>query len=180
MKVKSNVLQRTLIAVLALVMTLSLIPIIPSAYAADENAVENSDPFTITYDANGGQFADGSTENKVSYTIGEREVTKYSHTDNWTNNGEKKEDSLRTIYKTDVISIPGASSLTVEIRSNVNNFSSSRDVVCLWNGDQKTYNVNDNWKTSISGKIINDNEEYKIDGDTVTISCFCSRRMSEN
>ncbi|MBR2828124.1 MAG: InlB B-repeat-containing protein, partial [Bacilli bacterium] len=109
----------------------------------------------IIYNANGGEFANHSSTNDVIYTMGQGEVIKYSHTSNiddtgiknsdygnsWNNSNIRGSDRGDT-SKAHVISIPGASTLTVELYYNGE--SVSYDWVSVWAGNYPNYTAASN------------------------------------
>ena len=77
--------------------------------------------------------------------------------------------------KTEVVTIPGAKSLVVNIKYGLD----PEDWVCVWAGNRPQYTAQDNYGSSLSGKLTGlshtspDNRKtYKIYGDTVTFSYY--------
>ena len=92
--------------VLTLVMICSLVFVL-----ADTNEVHaEGDTFTVTYDANGGQFADGSTANQVVY-----QTPKKAHTANISDDGVQHGTYASNLRDKQVVRMDGAQSLHVVI-----------------------------------------------------------------
>lgn len=84
------------------------------AYADETDSSDKS--YTITYEANGGQFSDGSTENKVTYS--DRGLTtKYVHMSNLDDNGDSASGFDGTVgyENTQSVTIEGAQKLTIDV-----------------------------------------------------------------
>jgi len=156
--------------------------------------------YRATYNANGGTFGDSSS-NIVEYDVDSEStittVTKYSHTSNVDDTGKKNSDygnswTNANITGTDrgstseahVVTIPGASTLNVEVYYNGE--STSYDWVSIWSGSHPTYTAASNYSDSsaVAQKLggsqsgsytVNGNSltsmgksTYTITGDTVT------------
>ena len=123
---------------------------------------------TVTYDANGkGQFTDGSTTNQVTTKYdGYRESTKYAHTDNVNDAGVQNGGYGDNKSYSRVVTMPGASSLTVDLTYQTE--STSYDWVCAYAG----VNVgNDQCSASLTGKLgdrTKTTRSFTVDGDSVT------------
>ncbi len=117
--------------------------------------------FTVTYDANGGHYADASTQNLVEHVIMKSKTANVSD-DGSTHTGNYG-DSLAT---TEVITIPGATSLEVTITYQTE--SKSYDWVCVYDGSVTPSSTN--YDSSISGKLggtTKTTAQYTVEGDTV-------------
>lgn len=113
---------------------------------------EKSD-YTVTFDANGGSFSSGSTSTNVTYTtsVSSQTYKKYSYTqnlnqngnkssnygNNWTNSYIRGTDRTSSNSQAHVVTIPGATDLTVEVYYNGE--STSYDWVTLWAGSHPSY-----------------------------------------
>ena len=73
------------------------------------------DAVTITYDANGGKFSNNETTRNIIYTEVMNTVTKYSHTPNVDDSGVPSGTYSSNLNKTDRVTIPGASKITIEV-----------------------------------------------------------------
>ena len=124
---------------------------------------------TITYNANGGVFSNGSTINVVSYSglLTKKNITKISKTSNVSENGSTYTGGYGDNKAiTDKITIPGATELKVTITYATE--STSYDWVCVYNGSVTP--SADNYSSSISGKLGGNSKTtktYTIPGDTV-------------
>ena len=118
--------------------------------------------YNVTYNSDTGTFTDSSTTNSVSYNVTTGTVTKYSHTANvddtglktanygnsWNNSnitGTERGDKS----KAHIVSIPGASSLTVDIYYNGQ--GTSYDWLSVWAGSYPTYTAYSNYNST--GKV---------------------------
>ena len=124
---------------------------------------------TITYNANGGVFSNGSTINVVSYSglLTKKNITKISKTSNVSENGSTYTGGYGDNKAiTDKITIPGATELKVTITYATE--STNYDWVCVYNGSVTP--SADNYSSSISGKLGGNSKTtktYTIPGDTV-------------
>ena len=161
--------------------------------------------FTVTYDANGGEFSNGETTNSSVY----KRITKYSHTSNVDDTGIKKNSygnnwSNSNIVGTDrgdtskahVVTIPGANQITVDIYYNGE--STSYDWVSVWEGSHPDYTASQNYNLAISGAkqlggsystsyVVNGNNlnnvghsTLVVNGDTVTFGFVSDGSASGN
>ena len=117
--------------------------------------VTDATTVNITLNANGGTLSTGGTTKTVSATISGSTTTYYSHTENIDDTGLKSSDygnnwtnsnirgSGRTSASSDahVITISGASSLTVDLYFNGE--STSYDWVSVWAGNYPSYTASD-------------------------------------
>ena len=153
--------------------------------------------FPVTYETNGGNFENGQSTNVINYAMSRETITKYSHTSNIDDTGKKNSNygnswTNANITGTDrgntseahVVTIPGASSITVDIYYNGE--STSYDWVTVWEGSHPTYTAASNYSSGISGATklggsqsgtytVNDNSltnmgktSLTVNGDTVT------------
>jgi pilin isopeptide linkage protein/uncharacterized repeat protein (TIGR02543 family) len=157
--------------------------VLPTKAYADENQA-----ITVTYDGNGGTFSNGSTRNLVTYLLSANPVTKYSHTQNVSDDGTQVSNyennwGNANITGTDrgdtsqahVVTIPGATKLHVTI--TYGGESSNYDWVCMWTGSHPSYTAYNNYGTSLTGRLgggshtsSSNTKEYDVDGDTVTFA----------
>ena len=129
---------------------------------------------TITYDANGkGSFADGATTNAVTTKYdGFKDVTKYAHTDNVDDAGVQHGGYGDNKSYSRVVTIPGASRLTVDITYQTE--STSYDWVCAYTGGTESSPAGDaqcSTAGSLTGKLggkTNTTRSFTVDGDSVT------------
>lgn len=96
------------------------------AYAEDTDAAGKT--YTITYKAVGGTFKDGSTENKVTYRKDAATTTKYSHTPNVDDSGYAAETYPSMPGRNDVVTIPGAKHLTIDVWYSVAGSADDRNL----------------------------------------------------
>ena len=126
-------------------------------------------PVTIIYDANGGTFTNGATQNVVVYSEPptKESVTKISKTSNVSSDGSTYTgDYGNNKATTDKITFPGATELKVTITYATE--STSCDWVCVYNGSVTPSASNSS--SSISGKLggtTRTTKTYTITGDTV-------------
>ena len=126
-------------------------------------------PVTITYNANGGTFTNGSATNVVTYSgaLEKETITKISKTSNVSDDGSTYTGGYgenKTL--TDKITILGATELKVTITYATE--GASLDWVCVYDGSV-TPSAN-NYSNSISGKLggkTKTTTTYNIPGDTV-------------
>ena len=126
-------------------------------------------PITITYDANGGTFTNGTTQNVVVYSEPptKESVTKISKTSNVSSDGSTfTGDYGNNKATTDKITIPGNTELKVTITYATE--STRYDWVCVYDGSVTP--SASNYSSSISGKLggtTRTTKTYTITGDTV-------------
>ena len=122
------------------------------------------DRFTITFDANGGQFADESTVRAIECVSDYVYVEKVSHTENLSDTGEHLGDygsswGNEHVVGTDrlsgnsyahVVSIPEVDSVHVCCYYWT---GSSYDYVCFWSGSYLNYTAKNNYSSSVSGQL---------------------------
>ena len=157
--------------------------VLPTKAYADE-----SQAITVTYDGNGGTFSNGTSQNLVTYLSSTTSVTKYSHTQNVSDDGTQGSNygnnwGNANITGTDrgdtsqahVVTIPGATKLHVTI--TYGGESSNYDWVCMWTGSHPSYTAYNNYGTSLTGKLgggshtsSSNTKSYDVDGDTVTFA----------
>lgn len=106
-----------------------------------------------------------------TYTIGEdvSGITKYSHTNNVDDKGVKSGGYGNNQSKTEVVTIPGAESLSISITYQTQ--STSYDWVCVWKGSHPEYTAYNNYSSSLSKKLGGTTKRtvnYTISGDSVT------------
>ena len=138
-----------------------------------------AEDFTITYDANGGFFSNGTSTNTVTKRITTYEP-KVSHTSNVDDTGLKTDNygngwNNSNITGTDrgdtskahVITFEGATTLTVDVYYNGE--STSYDYVCVWAGNNPNYTADNNCGSSLSGRL-GDSQSgtYEVNGNTLT------------
>ena len=131
--------------------------------AASFEAQWTLDIKTLTFNAAGGTFSNNETSNIVKYNQASDTVTKYSHTENiddtgkknsdygsnWTNANIRGTDRTSSSTEAHVITIPGASTLTVDVYYNGE--GSSYDWVSIWSGSHPSYTAASNSGSAISG-----------------------------
>ncbi len=125
---------------------------------------------TVTYDANGkGQFADGSTTNPVTTRYDSvKEVTKYAHTDNVNDAGVQNGGYGDNKSYSRVVTIPGATSLTVDLTYQTEYIGF--DWVCAYAGNG-TGDAQCSAAGSLTGKLggkTKTTKSFTVDGDSVT------------
>ena len=147
---------------------------------------------THTFNANGGTFASGVTTNAVKIGETQATITKYSHTQNvddtgykngnysstWGNANIRGTDRTSSSSEAHVVTIPGASSLTVELYYN--SYSTSYAWASVWSGSHPTYTAQSNAKsegyvTTSNGATITTNKfggygynTYTVNGNSLT------------
>ena len=130
-----------------------------------------TEPTTITFNADGGTFDDGSTVNTIVY---DEAVTKHSHTDNISDDGTQNGNYGNNEKKTEVVTIEGATSLTVTVTYGGQN--AWYDWVSIFSGSHPTYTAaSDYSKADIvqrlgGGSHINQTKTYTVSGDSVTFA----------
>ena len=100
-------------------------------------------------------------------------TSKYSHTPNISDDGGQSGNYANNLNLNDVITIPGATKLHVEL--TYGGESASYDWVCMWEGAYPDYTANGNYNTAVSingtkkfGGGIGKTVECDVEGDTVT------------
>ena len=146
---------------------------VSGSFSVEVNLQIPPQPFTVTYDANGGYFGEDTSKtlNQVTY---ERKsnvpITKIVKTDNVSDDGAAYSGGYgNNQEKNTVITIPGAKTLKVTITYQTEN--TSYDWVCLYEGTDITPNKS-NYGDSMSGKLggqTKTTKEFEIQGDTVQI-----------
>ena len=144
------------------------------------NFVRQPKVISITFNSNSGAFEGAATTNTVSYTEIVNNYTKVSHTSNVNSNGVKQSDygnywNESNIVGTDrgdtskahVITLPGASSLTVDVYYNGED--AEWDWVNIWSGSHPDYTAAANYGLSISGKLGGvQTGTFTVNGNTLT------------
>ncbi len=126
-------------------------------------------PTTVIYDANGGTFKNGATQNVVGYgeTTKKDVITQISKTSNVSEDGSTYTGGYGDNKAiTDKITIPGATKLKVTITYATE--GASWDWVCVYDGSVTP--STSNYSSSISGKLggySKTTKTYTIPGDTV-------------
>ena len=95
--------------------------------------------------------------------------TKYSHTLNITNGGVRNGNYTNNAAFVDVVTIPGASRLEINITYATE--SSSLDWVCMWVGEHPNYTAANNYGSSLTGRlggVTQQTNHYSVEGNTVT------------
>ena len=146
---------------------------VSGSFSVEVNLQIPPQPFTITYDANGGYFGEdtSSTLNQVTYIKSDKaHITKIAKTDNVGEDGAQTSGSYgNNVAKNQVITIPGAENLKVTVTYQTE--STSYDWVCLYEGLDITP-AQGNYGQSKSGKLggtTKTTKEFTIQGDTVQI-----------
>ena len=147
--------------------------IVSGSFSVEVNLQIPPQPFTVTYDANGGYFGNdtSSTLNQVTYIKNDKaHITKVAKTDNVGEDGTQTSGSYgNNVTKNQVVTISGAESLKVTITYQTE--STSYDWVCLYEGLDITP-AQGNYGQSKSGKLggmTKTTKEFTIQGDTVQI-----------
>ena len=142
-----------------------------------DKATDNSaTTYTVTYDAGDGQFDGGSKTNVVKYNVISNPMTKYSHTSNLSDDGTKKSNYGNNEKKTEVVTIPGATQLTVTV--TYGGESKSYDWLSIFSGNHPGYTAaNDYSKADIVQKLgggthtdSSNTVTYTVQGDSVTFT----------
>ena len=155
-----------------------------------DNTIKDAD-LNVIFNANGGKFSDNSTKMSIPYS--NREVVKISHSENVDDTGKKLSDYeenwiFKNIVGSDrgdsslphVVTIPGATSLTVDIYYGGEN--DGYEVVVIneavtdfynysWNdGAYHDYCSEENGTFTINGNSVSNvgHEEFTVNGNTVT------------
>ena len=146
---------------------------VSGSFSVEVNLQIPPQPFTVTYDANGGYFGEdtSSTLNQVTYIKSDKaHITKIAKTDNVGEDGAQTSGSYgNNVAKNQVITIPGAENLKVTVTYQTE--STSYDWVCLYEGLDITP-AQGNYNQSKSGKLggtTKTTKEFTIQGDTVQI-----------
>ena len=145
---------------------------VSGSFSVEVNLQIPPQPFTVTYDANGGYFDEdaSSTLNQVTYVKNNVHVAKIAKTDNVGTDGAQTSGSYgNNVTKNQVVTIPGAESLKVTITYQTER--SNYDWVCLYEGLDITP-TQSNYDQSKSGKLggtTTTTKEFTIQGDTVQI-----------
>ena len=145
---------------------------VSGSFSVEVNLQIPPQPFTVTYDANGGYFDEDTSSalNQVTYVKNNVHVAKIAKTDNVGEDGAQTSGSYgNNVTKNHVITIPGAESLKVTITYQTE--STRYDWVCLYEGPDITP-TQGNYSQSKSGKLggtTKTTEEFTIQGDTVQI-----------
>ena len=156
---------------------------VSGSFSVEVNLQIPPQPFTVTYDANGGYFGEdtSSTLNQVTYVKSNKaHITKTAKTDNVSDDGTTFTGGYgNNIEKNQIVEIPGAKNLKVTITYQMENITC--DWVCLYEGlsVQPTKN---NYDQSKSGKLSGNTKttkEFTINGDTVQIF-FSSDYSNDN
>ncbi len=140
---------------------------------------------TITYDANGkGSFEGGAATNVVTTKYdGYKKVTKYTHTDNVNDAGVQNGGYGNNQLFSRVVTIPGASSLTVNLTYQTE--GTSWDWVCAYAGGTESSPAGDaqcSTAGSLTGKLggkTKTTKSFTVDGNSVTF-WFKSDSSSDN
>ncbi|MBP5204379.1 InlB B-repeat-containing protein [bacterium] len=170
--------------------TVGFTPTDTTTYSTPESrvyTVTTRNDYTVTFNGNGGTFANNANTNTLVYPLGyltlsNDTVTKYSHTsnvddtglktsnygNNWTNANITGTDRGDTT-KAHVVTIPGARSLTVEIYYNGQ--GTSYDWVTVWAGSHPDYTAGSNYTSGISGGTRlggSQSGSYTVNGNSLT------------
>ena len=124
------------------------------------------DGYTVTYDANGGSFTSGNTQNIVTYKLDQIEEIKTSKTANVSEDGSNYSGGYGNNQAiTDVVTIPDATALKVTITYATE--SSNYDWVAVYDGSVAP--SASNYSNSISGKLggIKTTQTFTVPGNTV-------------
>ena len=126
---------------------------------------------TIIYDGNGGTF-DSDETNTVSYnwTAAKEMFTKYAHSANLLDDGTGSLGYEANLSETQVIQIPGATSLNIDIRYQTED--ATADWISIYEGGEITPNES-NYEESVSGQLGGGDtilsKSFTVNGDTVQI-----------
>jgi surface protein len=130
--------------------------------------------YTVTFNANGSTFENSSTTNTMSYSSDYKLVTKYSHTDNISDDGTQNSNYGNNEAKTEVVTIDGATSLTVTV--TYGGESASYDWVSIFSGSHPTYTASSNYSSADivqqlgGGSHTSQTKTYTVSGDSVTFA----------
>ena len=140
---------------------------------ADDTAVTGT-TYTVTYDAGDGQFENGSKTNVVNYFKPDP-VVKYSHTNNISDDGTKNGNYGNNEKKTEVVTIPGATKLTVTVKYGGE--SVNYDWVSVFKGNHPEYTASDYSKADVVQKLgggssssSSNTKTYTVYSDSVTFA----------
>ena len=126
---------------------------------------------TIIYDGNGGTF-DSDETNTVSYnwTTAKEMFTKYAHSANLSDDGTGSLGYEADLSDTQVIQIPGATSLNIDIRYQTED--ATADWISIYEGGEITPNES-NYEESVSGQLGGGDtilsKSFTVNGDTAQI-----------
>ena len=150
-----------------------------------EITVTDATNYTITYQSGSdGHFEGGATTNIVSYSMTVENATKYSHTPNIDDTGLQNGNYANSLNTNDVITIPGATTLTVDIYYNGE--SVSYDWLSVWAGNYPSYTASSNrtsegYVTTDMGAPDNNNKfggsqsgSYTVNGNSLTNMGHCT------
>lgn len=100
---------------------------------------------------------------------------RYAHTPNVDNQGNKITNYDSYLNTNDIVTIPGATKLKVQI--TYGGEASSYDWLCMWQGAHSDYRASSNANTSLIGKLgggshenASNTRQYDVEGDSVTFS----------
>ena len=149
---------------------------LPTNYVGKLYAVIEETSAVVTFNVEDGTFDDGSTTNVVKYgsNYEDEVVTKYSHTDNVSDDGTQNLDYNNNEAKTEVVTIEGATSLTVTVTYGGEGYL--HDWVSIFSGSHPTYTAaNDYLKADIAQKLgggshTSQTVTYTVTGDSVTFA----------
>ena len=113
---------------------------------------------TITYNANTGVFDNDTTTNVINYEYANTSVVKYSHTPNINDDGSASNTYDSNYSMTDVVTIPGSDSLTIEIWFSTE--SASYDWVAIYPKGVTPSDGNDAAATISGGKLAGHGSYY--------------------
>lgn len=154
---------------------------ISTAYASSPTETTKEQPAQITNTAN--NYSEPKT---YDFTLtksidGKKMVDKvvpdvrYAHTPNVDDQGNQLINYDGNLNTNDVITIPGASKLKVQI--TYGGEASSYDWLCMWQGVHPDFKASKNSNTSLIGKIgggyhlnASNTKQYDVDGNSVTFS----------
>ncbi|MBP5204511.1 InlB B-repeat-containing protein [bacterium] len=176
--------------------TVNFVPTDTTTYSTPESkiyTITTRSGYTITFDANGGEFSDNSSTNTLVYpidylTLSSTTVTKYSHTaniddtglklsnygSNWTEANITGTDRGDT-SKAHVVTIPGATSLSIDMYFNGGNFYD--DWTSVWEGSHPNYTAPTDYgrglyyihPTTYGNRLSGSfSESYTVNGNTLT------------
>lgn len=142
---------------------------------APDGYVLDTKEYRVVIDENGDYTVSEKLSENAYRT---KNVTKYSHTPNISDDGTQNgsyANSANYYGVGYVVSIPGAEKLHVKIIYGGE--SASYDWACMWKGNQPTYTAGSNHTSSVTGKLgggshtsSSNTKEYDIDDDTVTFA----------
>jgi surface protein len=128
---------------------LLLTNVLPASPLTSESGTVQAEQYTVTYDANGGTFDDGSTTNAVTYDV----VTAYqqfAHTDNIDDSGVATGTYAKNLSQTKAITFSGASSLHIDVWYSAE--STNYDWLAIYSG-ASIIPSDTNYASSVSGKL---------------------------